>query len=376
MMLPDIVRSWAFRLMSQTPRLHPGARRYRACIVKHDRIGDFVLATGAIRSLVQHYGEKEVLLVISPFGEEIARAEFPGTDRLVVPAFGFSLLKEIVPAAWKHRSRFSGLSCETLICLRYSRSFYENMVLGWIHADHSFGANSPGVYAKPEEPEVAPFSFDCEPPYAKEPDAQTCREVRTHGEILAQATGTGGSSPLPVLSIPTEEREEVVLCPFSSVELKSLNFPAFLEGLISIRSSLGGEWRCILPYAPTDQNRVDDLMVPLKGMGLSDWISPVTTKSLEEYFSRIAKGGLIISADSAAAHVATALDKRALLFLGGGHYGDYAPWQRSSRQKWLTHHTDCFGCGWKCVHPEPYCLSSIRTDDILSAFENVLNNDS
>src|SRR5688500_441975 len=65
-----------------------GAAARRAngvAIVKLDRLGDFVLALGAVRRLLAHFGP-DSLLVISAVAEPLAAREFPEVPRIVMPA--------------------------------------------------------------------------------------------------------------------------------------------------------------------------------------------------------------------------------------------------------------------------------------------------
>ena len=63
------------------PRRGAVHQRYRAVILKVDRIGDFALALGAIRTALRAYGEGECLLLVSPLAEELAAAGgIPATE--------------------------------------------------------------------------------------------------------------------------------------------------------------------------------------------------------------------------------------------------------------------------------------------------------
>jgi ADP-heptose:LPS heptosyltransferase len=79
----------------------------------------------------------------------------------------------------------------------------------------------------------------------------------------------------------------------------------------------------------------------------------------------------VLAADSAAAHIATALDRPAVMLLGGGCPGQFAPWRRSPRQVWLEHPLPCFDCGWRCTQPEPYCMTRIGAAQVAEALRSV-----
>ncbi|MBI4621983.1 MAG: hypothetical protein HY736_02040 [Verrucomicrobia bacterium] len=65
---------------AQAPRLR------HACLYKLDRIGDFVLATGALRLLVGHFGAPNCRLIVSAQVTPFAATEFPSVDQWTAPA--------------------------------------------------------------------------------------------------------------------------------------------------------------------------------------------------------------------------------------------------------------------------------------------------
>src|SRR5438552_3873027 len=73
----------------------------RVAIVKLDRLGDFVLALGAIKLLVRHFGPERCVLIVSSAAAALAQREFPDVERMILPAsqgHGRALI-----AAWRHR---------------------------------------------------------------------------------------------------------------------------------------------------------------------------------------------------------------------------------------------------------------------------------
>lgn len=116
----------------------------------------------------------------------------------------------------------------------------------------------------------------------------------------------------------------------------------------------------------------------LAGPGL---VSLVGQTSLGEYVQAIAAARLTVCNDSSAYHIAMALNKDVVCFLGGGHYGWYAPYPssgpESNRSVVLSTPMDCYWCNWKCIHPRGtdrtlLCVGSIPVDAAVSAVERLL----
>jgi ADP-heptose:LPS heptosyltransferase len=76
---------------------------------------------------------------------------------------------------------------------------------------------------------------------------------------------------------------------------------------------------------------------------------------------------MVLSLESAPAHLAAALNKPGVFLLGGGHYGMFAPWQRSERQIWLSEAMDCYNCQWHCSMAEAFCVTRIKPVTIANA---------
>ena len=94
--------------------------------------------------------------------------------------------------------------------------------------------------------------------------------------------------------------------------------------------------------------------------------------SLTAFVDAIAAAPLVVSTETAAAHLATVLDRPTLVIMGGGHFGQFGPWRRSPRQIWLTHPMECFGCNWHCIHSRPHCLTDVPPEAIANAISSLL----
>jgi ADP-heptose:LPS heptosyltransferase len=353
------------------PLRGPLRGRYRAAIVKLDRLGDFVLALAAIRRLLEHYGEEECLLMISPVAEPLAQREFPRTSRLLLPAsqgHGRALL-----AATRFRRQLGGFDFETVICLRHQRWDYDELVLSWMRAGKCLRLET--GFTERLRPEFRTFQFDA--PGARlwresSSDEETivpgqlCRELMRHRELVEAATGRRPDVEeiLPALSTSAKVDQAVVITPLSSEPIK--DFPVALLTMALKKVRQHSLLPMVLIGSASQKLRLEQIRSALAEQKI-DGVMVRADLLFEDYLNLLAAAPLVLTADTATAHLATALDRNTIVLLGGGHYGEFGPWRRSSRQVWLTERMDCFGCDWRCIHPAPYCLTRVSETALLEA---------
>jgi hypothetical protein len=75
-------------------------------------------------------------------------------------------------------------------------------------------------------------------------------------------------------------------------------------------------------------------------------LSVVVAPDLQSCVDLLAAAECVFTVDTAAAHAAAALDRRALILLSGLHQGMFAPWRRSERQHWVLPGEMRAGIAW------------------------------
>ncbi|HTH48196.1 MAG TPA: glycosyltransferase family 9 protein [Candidatus Limnocylindria bacterium] len=160
-----------------------------------------------------------------------------------------------------------------------------------------------------------------------------------------------------------------MLCPFGSSSLRTLPAAVLIAGIKEFRKQLPLSLR--LPAAPAERTRYEAYADELAAGGLPRPLV-VPTPTVEALLTEMAGSRAVLSTESAPAHLAVALDRPAVILLGGGHHGLFAPWTRSARQIWLDHPLDCYHCDWQCCHPEPYCLTQISSSAVAEALLRVV----
>jgi ADP-heptose:LPS heptosyltransferase len=357
----------AFAIHGRSPRPSRGTK---IAIFKPDRLGDFVLALGAIRWIVRKFGETECVLFISRYGEELARREFPNVARVVVHPFA----DELWPAWRQFRSsaRDSWWAHEfgTAISLRHQRSAWQELLFGRLRCRDRWAVAIQGLGYHPIEYRWIATRVRQTVDFPTEREAGVCQELTAHRRLINAAFGAT-ETLLPFLSQPLNpvRTGALLICPFGSASIRTLPAESMAVALKEFLRSHPMPLR--MAAMPAELNRYQEYADALVKLGLSrPEVAP--TPSVESLIAELSGCRVVLSTESATAHFAIALDQPMVALLGGGHHGIFAPWRRSPRQIWLDHRTDCYYCDWHCIHPEPYCLTRISPGAIAQALSKVL----
>ncbi len=344
----------------------------RVALVKLDRLGDFVLAISAIRLVLQSQEPGASLFVLSPQAAPLATLVFPQVERYVLPSsLGHG---RAVLAALRHRGALRRLGISKTICFRHQRWDYDELMLTWTGA--SVHLRVENDFTRRLEPRRRAFALPqaggiAWTAGANPADSGLCRELERHRVLVQAATGSMPSADAikPNLGDSDDVQGGVLVSPLASEEIRDI--PRGLLGEALEELNLLGIGPVNLAGTREQRPRLESLVRSLPErvrMGLDI----VTNDGLESFVARVGAARLVITADTATAHLACAMDRPAVICLGGGHYGEFGPWHRSERQVWLTEPVDCFGCNWQCVHPEPYCLTRIGSQRLRAGIRHAL----
>ena len=338
-------------------------------IFKPDAVGDFVLATGAIRCVLQRE-KRPVVLLTSSETVEIARSQFPN---LIVHGFpGVIRRKAFSSIAYlTHAWQAAGLygNCD-LLCLRHALNSNDHIVLRWLQPARSFGViNSP--IAPQHLTDVPKFTFSTAINYPLERD-EFPTEVCAHRDLLRafyrERQQIQSADLAPFLNVkPSTATRRLTIFPSTNMRLR--NFP--LERLAHIVNNL-------------DHRLYSDIAVcgssfdhgPMRSfisfLARETRARAIYSSTITEALAIIQSSAAVLSMDSAPAHLAIACGTPSVSILAGGQYGHFAPYGKPRVNIWLSHRTECYGCNWKCPHLEPYCVTNIASSDILAALKTAL----
>lgn len=342
--LPAGVRNWIGHRLSGPRHTGPTTPR-AACIHKLDRLGDFVLALSALRLLLDHLGTRQCTLVVSELVAPLALREFPGTHLITLPTDAPGVLRDLVPAWWRHRPRLGGIRYGLSICLSQQRDLYKDISLSWIDAQREI------KLTRPDYPTAA--------------KAFLPTDLLAHQRIVSMVLGRTVSDTeiTPSLqSAQTEDQGTLLICPLGSSPLRTLPPAQVAAGL----QRWGGSRAIKLCGSPAQAKSLGDYAAQLAAAGLAG-VTLLLPPSLDAFIHQVASAGMFLGTESGGAHLASALDQRAVIVLGGGTPGLCMPWRRSARQVHVQHPLPCYGCGWQCSRPDVDCLKLIMPDALAQA---------
>ena len=306
-----------------------------------------MLTVSALRTMLAVWGEERCLLVVSQAAAPLAACEFPRTPRVVLPDLAPSLTRHLVPAWWRERRQFRGIACERVVCLSHHRDLYKQVVLSWIATDRLHlleRATYPTVHAE-----------------------GWCLELVAHQRLAEAALGRALASDevLPRLtSIQATDGETLVVCPLASEPIRRVPESVLVPALARWRN------RSRAPITLSGPSGAAAELARLAATLHAAAPGPIEVAagdSFGEFLARLARAGAVLAAESGPGHLATALDKRAVIAVGGGLHGLCAPWRRSARQTIAEHATPCYHCGWHCTQPGVPCLSGVDPAAIADA---------
>ena len=354
-------------------------------LLKLDRIGDFVLSTGALNALRETLPTARFTLITRSPSGEIARQQYPDWRVIELPARENAFRN--IFAHHGVRSELRRLpECDLLVDLRAFRDYSDAVLASWVSARFKLALRNafPGSfegYCFPGEDSVydeliapdAAVVGECNdltglrtlvsrvmgsPAVIRPTLAISTSDVCTIKARLAQKFGLAPSSPY------------MLVYPGTSSVLKEIPAPqlgaSLLAGLKSVPEIpivIAGSSADIRTTAPLVEELQDKRAVH-DATGLF---------SLEENIALIAGARALVGMDSCHIHMAGALGIPAVGILGGGQFGDFAPWGESARFRWVHHRTECYGCNWICPFPQAHCLHDIKPTAIASAIGEVLS---
>jgi ADP-heptose:LPS heptosyltransferase len=321
---------------------------YDVIIYKPDRIGDFILALTSIRQLLEHFSDQKCLLVLSPAGRECAQIFFPDTEILCLETGCEIKSYRQFPAVLKEFMQMIRLKSNILISLKHHKREVDVLYEWAIPASKKFtcvGDLSVKRLSGLTKPSVA---------YPKESESGLCRELTAHNALLSQALGSlvSGSNITTDAGTSAPSSPTVTVCPFASDARRDLS-PH------QIAKEIPEDARTIrLLLQPTDEDRGRSFSEELSRLTPGTPVQVRICPGLREFFQAIRESDFVISSESAAAHAAVFYQRAGVGFLGGGHFGYFAPWG-TGPFTWKYKKMECYLCNWNCRYKEIRCLTEL-----------------
>lgn len=353
----------------------------KVTIFKPDGIGDFVLATGCIKQVSDRVGVTNLELIVTPVVAPLARHQFPGAKvtELASPPY-----KSIVAGAQSIKDLISLSKCrrETLICFRHERTRFHQAALVCCRAKSLYWCtNSLEMQGFSDKffalerilSRMTSNSLVTYPNYNE--SLRVCDEIRAN--IIALEAWVGDrdaiteQSCMPLLSgFNVAESHGLYVCPYSSSIIK--DYPDELLCEVIADFCRDHQMPVILCGHVSQKRRLERLESQLRQSGLKQ-ISVLASPRLIDFVEQLAMAKLVLTVDTAAAHLAAAMGKRAVIIFSGFFFKRFGPWQRSNKQRWLFRFSGEMSADHRTRYPAMQPISTIVPSEVCGALSEVLH---
>jgi ADP-heptose:LPS heptosyltransferase len=317
----------------------------RLFILKPDGIGDFILVTGALRLLASELGEGNLLICVRSVIVPLAKTQFPkasvvelptAAERKTINLFARNLFY-CLPLWFNLRMT----RVDAAVCFRSMRNYLETLLFYSAKTRRFFGCENillrsgRNKVRRSIDTAVRKLFHPHLMPYPEEA-RHLPLEVEAHRRVVAAILqrAVGPKEVLPRL-LPTKDSVQrgVWICAPITEASKVYPLPLWRDVFVELRPELAG--KSVLLVGSQDQrDALDELASLLRGANV-DTAKVHLPADLVELLNLIAAAELVMTVDTAAAHFAAGLDKPCVILFSGLHQGMFAPWQRSTQQRWL-----------------------------------------
>jgi ADP-heptose:LPS heptosyltransferase len=349
--------------------------RKRVAIFKPDGIGDFVLSSEALKYAINFYGSAHVSLFVPHQLVDLAQNLFAPVEIIpIVPGHAQSKVKLLgLPQL---RSALRCYAYEEVICLRHYRTRYEDVILRALHASRVTLLRNQSASAAAADSRRTPtpehFNVVQAAPSASLGERENIpREWLYHAAVLSEAL----KRPISAESLrPNWDKWKrsvnagnrfLLVAPLAGRQIRDIPPSLVIAAVRRVAST--GLHHVVLTGSKAQSGQLRSYVEAVSHALPHSRIEVAHPPNIPSFVDLVAKAALVVAAESSAAHIATALDKPALILIGGGHYGWFAPWRRSDKQVWLTNKLPCFDCNWRCLYPKPVCITDVTAAQVEAA---------
>ena len=345
----------------------------RCFLFKPDGIGDFFLSSGVVRLMAKEYGEENLVITVLPPLESVIRGQFPKATPVVLPlrknrvilnVFVANLLRCLRP--WM---MLMGTKVDVSISLRHMRDYFQNVLFFSVRskkrliASNLLLGNRRPVRRWTEKAFIGLFRpMVIEYPTA---GAGVPSELEVNRLLAGAALGRNVSleeiwPQLKSVNLPPVVGPYWVCAPFSSSLEKDFPEQRWIEIFQNLKTYEKLP-QLVLTGSRDQLGSLEAMRDHFKNSGFVDAEIPriVLPENLQSFIDLLAGASCVLTVDTAAAHAATALDRRTVILFSGLHQGMFAPWNRSSRQKWILPKHGGEG-EWHSIHTNEQIVTEIK----------------
>ena len=339
-------------------------------VFKPDEIGDFVIASGAIRLLADAHGEENTTIVVKSEIAPLVRREFPKARVIELPwqprrkgrNQALANIRHCRPV-WR---QLRGLRADLVVGLRSARDCLQTILFLAPRAKRRVAAENVLLRngkLRRQLLELAVRSLGRTEllPYPPAPGELSC-ELAAHRLVVETCLGRPVSQDEISPRFSSASRNPGgywLICPLSSRQIKNYSAERWAEVLAKNSDLLPGAIR--VAGSPAQSGELDRFVAVLRSANLGCPVEQVAPAPLVDFPDLVAGAELVLTVDTAAAHFACAIDVPAVIVDSGNNPGVYGPNGRPERQVWLTADRKKFGrLRWQETVPPDLVAEAIR----------------
>ena len=294
--------------------------------------------------MARELGEKNLVIAVRADVAPLAKNQFPAAEVIPLPLREKRRVLNLATVnvihclpAW---IRLLRLHVDAAVCLRSMRAYLHTITFYLPRAKRRIACENlllthPRVRRPAVEGFASHFFKTTLIPYPAKGILPTDIEAnRLVASELLQRDVTAVEI-LPSLKPPRRviPKNRWLLCPFSST--KSKDYPAeFWAEALQDLTPERGDAALHLAAGPAQSERLQNFARTLEAAGLKNMAMDPPV-SLPDFLQATAEARLVLTVDTAAAHMVCALGTPALIVSAGQHPGVYAPYSKNGRQTWL-----------------------------------------
>lgn len=330
-------------------------------IINKERLGDLILATDFINSILVSNKYSEVFLLAAGEYDKLLEDSFPKLK--IIPCnflkYKFDLFYKVEILSFLQKQNF-----DEVINISPER--------GIINDEISIMARGKKIIGlKNTSPFIPQILIKClNKYYSSFLNPETINQYSILSELLKrlsiklQNTETVLHTDFSVAELPDEIF--IAVAPLASHNYKSWPVKNYYDLCARISS-----YFCIVLLGTKEQY---PLLEEIKS-GNDRIINTAGKFNVSELPGIIMGSQLFIGNDSGLTHMALQLKKKMIGIIGGGSFYEFFPYKENSQSIYKYHKMDCFNCKWNCIYTEPYCMNNISSDEVFMDIKKLLRID-
>ena len=323
-------------------------------VLKIDRMGDWLLAYRSIEEIYKlaAINKESAVTWVSSESSSIRQFTSRNFSFEVVqfaPKTPSERLKRILKLAWL----LSRYRANRVICLRHGDHRMNDTILANIACREIIALEA-----------VSKTDLNLQLSEARH--AGIPYEIARHAEILRQiGIEIELRSLLPRLRLEKVEmqRGKFILAPFGSSRNRDLPIKTWADAFCEISSVVS----VVEIWVGSEQSHIAKVLMESLRSAAPKIEVYIRFGSLHMFANAMRTAELVIAVETFAAHFATAFDLPLVGIIGGGHFGEFAPWRNSHKQKWIWMDMECSNCGWNCKLSSIECINRVSGSAIAEA---------